>query len=197
MELPPPYSPQRQQLSQNSIKWINGTVPLADIKLNTKNYILEQAIDEIVQALPILTVETLDMIFTEHGRSKHFDLGPITTILGILVLPKSILKDTFRAVVYPVRAAATAVYGIANHLNIKSKAEQKVIDVLVNSFKQRFEATLSILMSLNIETPESLHRHFKDGYLDIYLTLTLLFTALASCKQRVVVFALHLVMYYL
>jgi hypothetical protein len=51
----------------------------------------------------------------------------------------------------------------------------------MKSFFRRFEATLMMLIRLEIETPQTLHLQFQNGNLDHFLmTLTLFYTAFAS-----------------
>jgi hypothetical protein len=120
--------------------------------------------------------------FYPRSGDDLFGLTELAHIWGWVTLIPSVFLDILKAPILLTGAAAAAARGsLANAFDhINNPREKVAMELMLESFKQRFFQTLSLLNQLGLETPLSLHLEFASGNITPYMTLTLVFTAFFS-----------------
>lgn len=180
------YVETQLQNDNNNIEQKPVIVENQDTKISKE--MLTTGIDSLKCCAPIFTYTGIMMLTTKG--SDRFGIGDGIRLLGIPVAIGGIVVDVLK---FPVTTtfslvsfAASAIFKIKSFFTKTSKDGDHNKEIL-DSFNQRFANTMKILVSLNLETPETIAdkiNDFKDNikskkFLSL-CALTLLNSAFAS-----------------
>jgi hypothetical protein len=157
MEQPPQYGQGASYWISLSVdSWITGNRCSDSLKREIPDQAAAKAKLHLMKTKPTLSVAALEMAFCSQDRDDMFGLTAMTRLSGFALLPFGITFDILKALVYASKASATVILAVLGSRSAKHRAEEEVMEKIIESYFLRFEATLAVLMKLQLETPISL-----------------------------------------